>query len=147
MNPALAQREIVLAGVALVAIVLALVIASLGDDGSSGASSDLPEAVPAPVEGGWYEALAAPYRVSRDAPTTACGHRADETTQGVAHPVLPCGTKLVLRGEDTQVLSEVIDNVLVEGCRELEVTEGLAEMLGLEGTAEIEWRFAAETSG
>ena len=81
MNPALAQREIVLAGVALAAIVLALVIASLGDDGSSGASSDLPEAVPAPVEGGWYEALAAPYRVSRDAPTTACGHRADETTQ------------------------------------------------------------------
>jgi hypothetical protein len=66
---------------------------------------------------------------------------------GVTHPVLPCGAKIVLRHGDVQVLTEVIDNTLVEPGRQLEVTEGLARMLELDGTVEIEWRFAAEASG
>jgi hypothetical protein len=41
----------------------------------------------------------------------------------------------------------VIDNALAEPGHELEVTERLAKMLGLEGLREIDWRFAAETSG
>ena len=45
---------------------------------------------------------------------------------GVTHPVLPCGAKVILRTGDTQVLSEVIDNALVEPGRQLEVTEALA---------------------
>jgi len=53
----------------------------------------------------------------------------------------------VLRHGDTQVLTEVIDNALVEPGRQLEVTEALATMLGLDGTVELEWRFAAESSG
>ena len=142
MNPALAQREIVLAGVALAAIVLALVIASLGDDGSSGASSDLPEAVPAPVEGGWYEALAAPYRVSRDAPTTACGHRADETTQGVAHPVLPCGTKIYVRFGEQEVLTEVVDRGTGAPGRGFDVTQPRARRLGRADVQTVHWRVA-----
>ena len=64
---------------------------------------------------------------------------------GVTHPVLPCGVKVVLRNGDTQVLSEVIDNALVEPGRQLEVTEALAGTLGIDGTVEIEWRFATET--
>jgi hypothetical protein len=59
--------------------------------------------------------------------------------------VLPCGAKLVLRNGDAQVLSEVIDNALVEPGRQLEVTEALAAMLDLEETAEIEWRFATDS--
>ena len=61
---------------------------------------------------------------------------------GVTHPVLPCGAKLILRSGDTQVLTEVIDNALVEPGRQLEVTEELASMLGIDGTVELEWRFA-----
>jgi hypothetical protein len=52
----------------------------------------------------------------------------------------------VLRHDGTQALSEVIDNVLVEPGRQLEVTEALAELLGIEGTVELEWRFATEES-
>jgi hypothetical protein len=44
------------------------------------------------------------------------------------------------------VLSEVIDNALVEPGRQLEVTEALAGTLGIEGTVEIEWRFATEAT-
>jgi hypothetical protein len=61
--------------------------------------------------------------------------------------VLPCGAKVVLRHGETQVLTEVIDNTLVEPGRQLEVTQALAERLGIDGTVEVEWRFAVEASG
>jgi hypothetical protein len=60
--------------------------------------------------------------------------------------VLPCGAKLVLRYRDRQVLTEVIDNALVEPGRQLEVTDTLAGMLGVEDTVELEWRFAVEAT-
>jgi hypothetical protein len=138
---AVAQREAVLAAVALVGIVLALVLASLRDE-PAGASGELPEAVPAPVEGGWYAALAAPYRIETDAPTTACGHKADGTTQGVAHPVLPCGTKLYLRYGDQEVLTEVVDRGTGAPGRVFDVTQPLARRLGLAGVQTVRWRFA-----
>jgi hypothetical protein len=65
----------------------------------------------------------------------------------VTHPVLPCGAKLIVRREGTQILTEVIDNQIVEPGRQLEVTEGLAGMLDLAGTEVVEWRFATGTSG
>jgi hypothetical protein len=61
---------------------------------------------------------------------------------GVTHPVLPCGAKVILRSGDKQILTDVIDHSLVEPGRQLEVTEELAQMLGIEGTVELEWRFA-----
>jgi hypothetical protein len=55
---------------------------------------------------------------------------------------------LILRSGNKQVLTEVIDNALVEPGRQLEVTDKLAQLLGIEGTVELEWRFAtSETSG
>jgi len=45
------------------------------------------------------------------------------------------------------VLTAVIDNALVEPGRQIEVTETRAQMLGIDGTVELEWRFAAESSG
>jgi hypothetical protein len=53
----------------------------------------------------------------------------------------------VLRYGDTQVISEVIDNALVEPGRQLEVTEALAGILDVDGTVELEWRFAAGSGG
>jgi hypothetical protein len=66
---------------------------------------------------------------------------------GVTHPVLPCGAKIILRSGSKQVLSEVIDNTLVEPGRQLEVTEALAKKLGIDGTVELQWRFATSGGG
>jgi len=63
----------------------------------------------------------------------------------VTHPVLPCGAKIVLRYGSTNVLTEVIDNSLREPGRQLEVTDKLAQILGIDGTVELQWRFATES--
>jgi hypothetical protein len=135
------QRLVLLGAIALLAGALALAAVERLDADSG---TRLTGAV-APAE--WYVAFAGSRGPAGDAQRTSCGQVLSSESLGITHPVLPCGAKLVLRREDTQVLSEVIDNVLVEGGRQLEVTEALAEMLELEGTAEIEWRFATETSG
>jgi hypothetical protein len=136
-----ALRLVVLGAVALLggALALAAVERLSADSGTRLTGAVAPS--------GWNVAFAGSRGPAGDAQRTSCGHVLSSESLGITHPVLPCGAKLVLRREDTQVLSEVIDNVLVEGGRQLEVTEGLAEILELEGTAEIEWRFATETSG
>jgi len=101
----------------------------------------------APAPAGWNTAFAGSRGAVGDAQRTTCGQVLAPESLGVTHPVLPCGAKVVLRNGRTQVLTEVIDNALVEPGRQLELTEALARTLGLEGTAEIEWRFATEASG
>ena len=140
MRAALLQRELALAAVALVAVVLALAVAALAED-SSGQPS--PPGSVAPAEGDWYTALAAPYRVDRTDPLTRCGQPARVTLLGVAHPVLPCGAKVVVRYGDAQVLTQVVDRGSGRPGREFELTAALAARLELRGTQEIEWRFAA----
>ena len=62
----------------------------------------------------------------------------------MTHPVLPCGAKLLVRyGKDT-VLTEVIDNQLTSSGRQLELTEALARLVGLDGTQQVEWRYATD---
>jgi hypothetical protein len=124
--------------VALAAVAVALAIVEAREQ------SDAPAAirsVEAP-EGGWYEALAAPYRVDTEAELTACGQPAEETLPGIAHPVLPCGAKLVLRYADREVLAQVVDRGTGRPGRELELTTTLAADLGLRGVEPVEWRFA-----
>jgi hypothetical protein len=136
-----AQRLVLLGAVALLAGALALAaVERLEADSGTGLTS-------AAAPSGWNIAFAGSRGPVGDAQRTSCGQVLSSESLGITHPVLPCGAKLVLRHGDELVLSEVIDNVLVEGGREIEVTEGLAEMLGLQGTDEIEWRFATETSG
>jgi hypothetical protein len=139
--PSLAQRLLLLAAVALLGGVLALAIAERR--GGDGLSVPL---VGAPAPAGWNTAFAGSRGPAGDAQRTTCGQVLTEESLGVTHPVLPCGTRLVLREGDAQVLTEVIDHQLVEPGRQLEVTEALAELLGLDGTEEIEWRFATEAS-
>ena len=137
MKPALALREIALAGVALVAVVTALAIAAAREDEAEAT------AVSVPVAGeGWYRALAAPYRVERVGEQTTCGHEATPQTLGVAHPVLPCGAKVYLAFRGKQVLTQVIDRGTGVPGREFDVTTALAKLMGLRGTRRIEWRFA-----
>jgi len=93
--------------------------------------------------GGWYEALAAPRPPLEDAERTTCGLVLTGRSLGVTHPVLPCGAKLLVRYGGDTVLTEVIDNELVASGRQFELTPELARLVGLDGTQEVEWRYAA----
>jgi rare lipoprotein A (peptidoglycan hydrolase) len=93
--------------------------------------------LPAPA-GPWMTALAAAYEPTH---RTACGVHVGPNTVGVGHPVLPCGVKLYLRFGDRTVLTTVIDRGEVPPGRELDLTPKIAELLGVEGTQRIRWRF------
>jgi hypothetical protein len=130
-----------LAAVALVAAVAAIaIVAQRGTDESAAALTS------APAPAGWNIAFAGSRGATGDAQRTTCGQVLAPQSLGVTHPVLPCRTKIILRSGSKQVLTEVIDNTLVEPGRQLEVTEALATKLGIDGTVELQWRFAT-TSG
>ena len=142
MTESFPQRLVLLGAVALLAAVSAVAVIEqrATDTGSSALTS-------APAPAGWNTAFAGSRGATGDAQRTTCGQVLAPESLGVTHPVLPCGAKVVLRYGDTQVLTEVIDNQLVEAGRQLEVTDALASMLGLDGTVELEWRFAAQSGG
>lgn len=130
------QRIIALAGVALIAgLGAAAVLAALAEDEKK------PSSAPAP--GGWYAALAGTRGPAGDAEKTSCGLILTGRSLGVTHPVLPCGAKIVLRYGDTTVFTEVIDNRLKSAGRQFELTDLLAERIGIDGTQRIEWRYAS----
>ncbi len=139
MTPAVLQRAAVLGAVALLAAVGALALTSR--DGAGAADSG-PRAVPTP-DGGWYTALAASRGVAGDAERTTCRRILTGRSLGVTHPTLPCGAKIFIRYDGNELLTEVIDTKLKEIGRQFELTEALARRLELEGTQEIEWRFAS----
>lgn len=139
MTDTLTQRLVVLGAVALLAAVAALAaVERLPENGTAAFTS-------APAPAGWNTAFAGSRGPVGDAQRTTCGQVLAPGSVGVTHPVLPCGVKVVLRYGETQVLTEVIDNALVEPGRQLEVTESLAQTLGIEDTVELEWRFATES--
>jgi predicted RNA-binding Zn-ribbon protein involved in translation (DUF1610 family) len=142
MPAVVGQRLVVLAAVAFLAAVSATAIVEQrhADEGAAALTS-------APAPAGWNVAFAGSRGPAGDAQRTTCGQVLAPQSLGVTHPVLPCGAKVILRAGDTQVLTEVIDNALVEPGRQLEVTDALAAMLGIEGTVELEWRFATTGSG
>jgi hypothetical protein len=136
------ERLILLAAVAFLAALAAVaVVQQRGEEGTPATFAS------APAPSGWNTAFAGSRGAPGDAQRTTCGQVLTNKSLGVTHPVLPCGAKLVLRSGDTEILTEVIDNRLVEAGRQLEVTPALARMLDLEGTQEIEWRFATESTG
>jgi len=137
----LAERLVLLAAVALLGGVVALAVGEQRAENATGGLTG------APAPGGWNQAFTGSRGAVGDAQRTSCGQILTAESLGVTHPVLPCGAKLVLRHGGALILSEVIDNALVEPGRQLEVTEQLAEMLGIDGTEAIEWRFATEAIG
>jgi hypothetical protein len=136
------ERLVLLAAVALLGSVVALAV---GEKRAENAAAEI--VASAPAAGGWNQAFAGSRGPVGDAQRTTCGQVLTAESLGVTHPVLPCGAKLIVRRNGTQILTEVIDNKIMEPGRQFEVTEGLAAMLELEGTEEIEWRFATGTSG
>ena len=140
MPAAVAQRLLGLAAVALLGGVIALAV--IEQRSGDATASPSPTGAVAPG-GGWYSALAASRGHAGDAERTSCGLILTGKSFGVTHPVLPCGAKLLLRFGGQTVLTEVIDNKLKSAGRQFELTERLARDLGLNGTQEVDWRFAA----
>lgn len=140
MTTSLPQRLVLLAAVALLATSAAAAIVE-----QRAASESSVSLTSAPAPAGWNIAFAGSRGPAGDAQRTTCGQILGPKSLGVTHPVLPCGAKVVLRHGSSQVLTEVIDNALIEPGRQLEVTDALARMMGIDGTVELEWRFATES--
>jgi len=144
VSAAVAQRLLALGAVALLAGVIAVAIVERRSDAAN--ATPPPSGAAAPG-GGWYSALAASSGPAGDAERTTCGLILTSKSLGVTHPVLPCGAKLLIRFGGQTVLTEVIDNRLKGAGRQFELTDRLAADLGIDGTQEIDWRFAARPAG
>ena len=139
MSPVLAQRAVWLAGITLVAAIAAIAITRREE----GSRASLPGAVVVPgTKNGYYTAKAAPYGPTATRKKTACGRPFLKTTEGVAHPVLPCGVRVYIRFRGREVLTQVVDRGPNVPGREFDVTKALADRLDLHGTQTIQWRFA-----
>ncbi len=139
MNPPLVQRAAWLAGITLIAALIALAITRR----DAGSNRNLPGAVAVPgTKNGYYTAKAAPYGPTAKRRRTACGKPFLKTTEGVAHPVLPCGVRLYIRFQGREVLTQVVDRGPNVPGRDLDITKALANRLDLHGTQTVQWRFA-----
>lgn len=137
MNPALAQREVALAGVALLAAVVALAVTS--PRGSNAGGHLNPVSVPG---GGWYTALAGARPVHYGT-RTDCGVMLRPSTRGIVDSVLPCNVKLFVSfGGSDRILTQVVARRPVVPGRRFDVTPALADDLGLEGIQRIKWVYA-----
>jgi hypothetical protein len=137
LNPALAQREVALAGVALLAAVVALAVTS--PRGSNAGGHLNPVSVPG---GGWYTALAGARPVHYGT-RTDCGVMLRPSTRGVVDSVLPCNVKLFVSfGGSDRILTQVVARRPVVPGRRFDVTPSLAEDLGIEGIQRIKWVYA-----
>ena len=138
MSPALAQREIALAGVALLAAIVALALTSHGNGAKTTSLLQ-----PVTLDGGrWRTSLAGatPGRFGR---RTDCGVVLRPGTIGVTDSVLPCGIKLYVAYKDSpRILTQVIEQRPVPSGRKFELTPRLAERLGVDGVQKIHWVFA-----
>jgi rare lipoprotein A (peptidoglycan hydrolase) len=139
VNATLVQRAVWLAAITLIAAISALAITRR----DAGSNRNLPGAVAVPgTKNGYYTAKAAPYGPTATRRRTACGKPFLKTTEGVAHPVLPCGVRLYIRFHGREVLTQVVDRGPNVPGRDLDITKALANRLDLHGTQTIQWRFA-----
>jgi hypothetical protein len=141
VTAALVQRLLVLGAVALLCALATVAVLERRKADPPAAPSG------AVAPGGWYDALAASRGPAGDAERTTCGLVLTARSYGVTHPVLPCGAKIIVRFREEAVLTEVIDNKLRSASRQFELTEALAREIGLDGTQQVEWRFATSPSG
>ncbi len=135
MSPQLAQRVLALAAVALLAGVGGYALASRGS-GSQRAKPVLPQPVT------WYQAFAGVRGTAGYGRRSACGNVLTDRTLGVAHPVLPCGAKIFIAFRGKDVLTQVVDRGPTAPGREFNLTQALAQQLGLRGVQKIRWSFA-----
>ena len=140
MTPSSLQRVGWLAAITLIVAVAALALARR----DAGGGHTIPGAVPVPgTVNGYYTARAAPYGPTANHPRTACGEPFTSSTQGISHPVLPCGVKIYLEFRGREVLTQVVDHGHTAPGRVFDVTLPVAKLLRLQGSQTIRWRFAS----
>jgi rare lipoprotein A len=132
VRPPLAVREIALAGLALLAAVVALAVT--GHTGSGNSSAPQPE--------GSYTALAGSSGPAAFGRRTACGGVLHADTEGVSHPTLPCGARIFLTYKGIRVLTQVVDRGPYTAGRQFDLTDALARRVGLSGVQPIRWSYA-----
>ena len=138
MTAASVQRQVALAGIALLAAIVALALTS---HGKGQPITGLPQPV-AMAGGGWYTALAGAQQPSYGR-RTRCGYTLRPSTVGVTDSVLPCGILIYVAYKDSpHILTRVIDRRPVLPGRKFDLTPKLAEELGIDGVQRIRWVFA-----
>ena len=136
MSSAALQRQSALAGAALLAVLLVVVLDRSGVQETSAV-------IPPPVsQAEWESAVVGIFGRSRLGETTACGTLLTQGTLGVAHPVLPCGVDLVVSYRGREVRTEVIERGGVGPESQFDLSTALAAELGIEKPTTIRWRFA-----
>lgn len=131
MRAGLARRQAALAGVALVGALGAIALTRMEGEEA---------APPPPTAIVWQEAPVGVLAPASEA--TDCGVTVESATVGIAHPVLPCGARLVLERAGTRVEGEVIASGPVGEGRAFDLTPALAQVLGVAGEDVVRWRFA-----
>jgi hypothetical protein len=133
MNVVLARRWAALAAVALLGALGAMALIRLDDDSDS--TPPPPTAVVA-----WETARVAIFQPAPE--PTACGVTVTGQTRGIAHPVLPCGAKLLLEHQGRQAQVDVLEHGPIAAGRAFELSPALAQELGVSGETTVRWRFA-----
>jgi len=131
MTPRLAQREVALAGLALLAVAVSLAVTAQ----TRTSSSNLPQPE------GSYLALAGSSGPAAFGRRTACGGVIHPETIGVSHPTLPCGARVFITYKGQTVLTQVVDRGPYVPGRQFDLTDALARRLGLRGVQEIHWAY------
>jgi hypothetical protein len=129
------------AGLAAAAL-LAGVFAVALSEAARGESSDGRARPAAGAWGGW---TAARVGVAGAVPSSGragdCGWVVTRRTQGVIHPVLPCGAKVFVDYRGRQALTRVVAQSPVGDGRQFDLTPKLAKALGLDGIRTARWAF------
>ena len=137
MSSAALQRQAALAGAALLAVLLVVVLDRSGGQEASGATAQPPVS-----QAEWESATVGIFGRSRLGETTACDTLLTQGTLGIAHPVLLCGVDLVVSYRGHEVRTEVIEQGNVGPDSEFDLSTALADDLGIEKPTTIRWRFA-----
>jgi hypothetical protein len=130
----LAQRQVILAAVAILAIALAVAVVTHRDE-----RHRIVTRLPPPH--GNYTALAAASGESVLGHKTSCGVLIGDATMGIGSPVLPCGARLYVTYRNRHVLASVIDQADSAGAS-LVLTHALARRLGVSGVRRVRWSYA-----
>ncbi|MBD0290964.1 MAG: hypothetical protein ICV74_06890 [Thermoleophilia bacterium] len=137
MNARLLERQVALGGVALLAALASL---ALGHLAPSPPSPPSPPAPPAAER--WYEATVVVYGPGLFGRTSTCGVRLTRRAKGIAHPVLPCGARVVVAHGGRQAETRVIDTATYGRGEGFAVTPALAAELDVRGVQIVRWRFS-----
>jgi hypothetical protein len=131
MNATALQRQAALAGAALLAMLLVVVLDRPGGETSVATP-------PPPVSQAEWETATVWVTRPKD---WACDQVSQGAT-GVVHPVLPCGVKLVVSANGEEIRTEVVGAGPVATGSDFALTPPLAKQLDVTVGDRIRWRFA-----